>query len=221
MDLKTQLQQLFERHESHVGVYAWMYESDRWAELIFCLLNQYNLQDTEATRVAVSTLQYLGFLEVDKLALLEAPGNEDVVILAYILRHHGFSPEGAQHAVRLLAQVAKVMQRDHGGKIQRYLRHQGEIMRDELVKAIGSESLTTEQLRYAISHWLQNALSLPITLEHQAVTQFCRKNGVLPEDLLHAADELNLNIALVDDLLEIDQRTKEAASEDQAHEEDK
>ena len=42
MDLKTQLQQLFERYESDIGAYAWMYESDRFAELIFCLLNQYN-----------------------------------------------------------------------------------------------------------------------------------------------------------------------------------
>jgi hypothetical protein len=219
MDLKTQLQELFEKNESDLGAYAWMYETDRCAELIFCLLNQYNPQHTEATRMAVSSIQYLGLLEIDKLALLEAPGNEDVVVLTYILQQHGFSRESAHHAVRLLAQVAKVMQRDYGGKVQRYLRRQGEIMRDELVKAFGGESLTTEQLRYAISHWLQNALSLPISLEHQAVTEFCKKNGVALEDLLRAADELNLNIALVDDLLEIDQWTKEATSEDQAPEE--
>jgi hypothetical protein len=202
--MKVQLQQLFERYESDIGTYAWMYETDRWAELIFCLLNQYNRQDTQVTRMAVSSLQYLGLLEIDKLAVLETPGDETVILLTYILKQHGFSEENARDAVRLLAQVAKVIQKEYGGKVQRYLRRQGELMRDELVKVFESESLSTEQLRYAVSHWLQNALSMPVSLEHQAVIEFCQKNEVTLEDFLSTADELNLNIALIDDLLELD-----------------
>lgn len=221
MDLKTQLQRLFEKYESDIGAYAWMYETDRWAELIFCLLNQYNQQDAEATRMAVTSLQYLGLLEIDRLAALETPGDDHAVVLAYILKRHGFSEENGRHAVRLLRQVASVVKKGYEGKIQRYLRRQGEVMRDQLVNAFACESLSTEQLRYAISHWLQNALSLPVSLEHQAITEFCRENGLALEDLLLAVDELNLNIALVDDLLEIDQRAKEAVSEGQAHEDDK
>ncbi len=205
MDLKTQLQALFEKYESDIGAYAWMYETDRWAELIFCLLNQYNQRNTDSTRMAVSTLQYLGLLESEKLAVLEIPCNEDVVIVTYVLRKHGFSEEDIQRAVKLLAQVAKMIQKDYEGKIQRYLRHHGQVIRDELVNAFSGESLTTEQLRYAISHWLQNVLSLPVSLEHQAVIEFCNRNGVTLEDLMWASDELNLNTALVDDLLELDQ----------------
>ena len=219
MDLKTQLQKLFEKHESDIGAYAWMYETDRWAELIFCLLNQYNLQDAEATRMTVNSLQYLGLLEIDKLAALETIGDDHAVVLTYILKQHGFSEKDVPRAVRLLCQVASVIKKGYDGKIQRYLRRQGEVMRDELVNAFGHESLSTEQLRYAISHWLQNALSLPVSLEHQAVREFCSKNGVTLEDLLRTADELNLNIALVDDLLELDRRAEETTLEDQAPEE--
>lgn len=139
-----------------------MHEDDRWAELIFCLLNQYNLQNTQAVRMAVNSLQYLGLLEIDKLSLFETPGNEDVVVLAYILKQHAFSEENIRHAVKLLVHVASAVRKDYGGKIQTFLRRHGEAMRNELMNSFYEDSLETEQLRYAISHWLQNAMSLPI-----------------------------------------------------------
>lgn len=219
MTIKTQLQELFERHEVDVGAYAWMHENDRWAELIFCLLNQYNPQNAQTIRMAVSSLQYLGLLDTTKLSLLETPGNEDVVVFAHILKRHGFSPENTEHAVKLLVHVASVIHKDYEGKIQRYLRRAGERMRDELANMFGGGLLKEEQLHYAISSWLQNALSLPISLEHPAVLEFCKRNGVSVEELLHAADELDLNIALVDDLLELDRRIKETTSEHETVEE--
>jgi len=112
MNLKEQLQQLFERHESHLGAYAWLYETDRWAELIFCLLNQCTQQEPELTRQAVDTLQYLNLLQIDKLTFLERPAHENAVVLAYVLKLHGFSEEDTQRAISLLAQVAKAIQKD-------------------------------------------------------------------------------------------------------------
>ena len=218
MELKSQIQRLFELYESDFGTYAWMYESDRFDELIFCLLNQFNQQDTEASRRAVNSLNYLGLLKMDKLAALEAPGNEDAIVLAYVLRRHGVSEENSQIAVRLFAKMAKVIEREYGGKMQHFLRRHGENMRDELANAFCIESLNKEQLRYSISLWLQNALSIPISLEHPATIEFCRKNGVTLEDLLHAADELDLNIALLDDLLEIDNKIGKAAIEERSSE---
>lgn len=92
-------------------------------------------------------------------------------------------------------------------------------MRDELANALGGESLNAGQLRYAIGHWLQNALSVPISLEHPAVLGFCKKNGISVGELVAAADELDLNVALVDDLLELDQSIKETSSENETQEE--
>lgn len=211
MDFKTQLRDLYERHEPEAGTYAWMNENDRWAELIFCLLNQYGDEDPQPVRTAVSSLGYLGLLDPDKLSLMNVPGDENAVVVTFVLKQHGFSNDDARRAAALLARVAAVIQKEWGGKIQRYLRRHGEMMRDELTKAFAGESLTDEQLRYAVSHWLQNALSLPVSLEHQAVVEFCRRNQASLADLTQAADELNLNIALVDDLLEFDRQAAETA----------
>jgi len=164
-------------------------------------------------------LQSLSLIDADKMLYLNTTTHENRVMFAYVLRQHGFSNNDVERACRLLAHVAEVVQHNYGGKIQRYLRRHGEVMRDELLSAFNGTSLDKSQMAYAISHWLQNVLSLPISLQSDAVLEFCHNNNVNPQDLWKAADELNLNIALVDDLLEIDQRTKEAASGSQAHEE--
>lgn len=212
MDLKKQLNELFEHYGEDLGDYAWLYESDRWVELIFCLLNQCVDQDPEIIREAASMLQNLDLLNTEDMVSLGKPGHEKTIAAAYVLKAHGFSEKEARRAIVLLASTAKAIQKTYGGKIQRYLRKHGMAMREELVNAIGFDSLDQGQLRYAITHWLQNALSLPISLEHQAILGFCRKNNVTLEDLLHTADDLDLNIALLDDLLEIEQKSKESGS---------
>jgi hypothetical protein len=219
MELKAELQQLHEHYESELATYAWAREDDRWGELVFCLLHQCSKQEPELTRSAVAALQSLSLIDVGKMLYLNTATHENRVMFAYVLRQHGFSNDDVERACRLLAHVANVVQHNYGGKIQRYLRRHGEVMRDELVSAFNGTSLNKSQMAYAISHWLQNVLSLPISLENDAVIKFCQNNKANLQDLWHAADELDLNIAVVDDLLEIDQRTKEAASEDQAHEE--
>jgi hypothetical protein len=136
MDSKTQLQQHFERHEVDLAACAWVSKADRWAELVFYLLNQCNDQEPETTRMAVTMLQDLKLLEIGKLAIIEKPTDENAVVLTYVLKLYGFSEEDAQRAVSLLAQMAKVIQRDTSGKIQRYLRRRVEAMRGDPVSTI-------------------------------------------------------------------------------------
>lgn len=210
MDLKDQLQQLFEQHEPQLGTYAWMYETDRWTELVFCLLNQFYRQEAEPARAAMATLRYLGLLRIEKLGTLEA-GSAEEAVAVYVLKQHGLSEQDARNAAGLLAMSAQVVGQRYGGKIQRYLRHHGVAMRDELVNAFAGGALDEGQLRYAISHWLQNALGLPVSLEHQALRTFCKREEVSLDELIEAADKLDLNLALVDDVLELDQAAKAAA----------
>jgi hypothetical protein len=220
MDLKTRLQELCARHESDLATYAWVSEDDRWAELVFCLLDQCHRQDPETTRSAVTTLQYLDLLESAKLALLDQPaGAEAATVVAYVLKQHGFPPEPVAKSLSVLAHVAQALQRDHGGKMQRYMRRHAEALRDDLVGALSNGALSGAEWRYAVSHWLQNAFSLPLSLEHEAVKEFCAQNEVSTQDLWLAADELDLNLALVDDLLEMEQGLAAAEAEGQAAEE--
>ena len=203
-NLKAQLQRLIERHELDLGTYAWLYETDRWAELIFCLLNQCTQQEPEFTRQTVDMLQDLNLLQIDKLIVIENSAHENAVVLTYILKLHGFSEEDSQRAISLLAQVAKAIQKDYGGKIQRCLRKHGLSIRDELVNTFHGESLDDEHLRIAISHWLQNAFSLPVSLKNPASIEYCEKNQVSFNDLWNVIDDLDLNLAFVDDLFELE-----------------
>lgn len=213
MELKAQLQQLYEQHEFDLATYAWASEDDRWAELVFCLLLQCSEQEPELTRSAVAVLQSLFLIDVGKMLHLSETTHEIRVIYAYVLRQHGFSSDDVDLACSLLAHVANIVQHNYGGKIQRYLRRHGEVMRDELVSAFDSTSLDKSRMAYAISHWLQNVLSLPISLQHNAVVEFCQKSDVTPQDLWQAADELGINLAVIDDLLEMELRMRESVAD--------
>ena len=211
MELKAHLKQLLERWESEIEAsdYAWIDESDRFAELIVCLLNQCNQLDVEVNRTVASHLKELGLLDVETLSGMDVAGSESAVVVAYILKKYGFSEHDAQQAIRLLARVGHVIRDSYGGRLQRYLRNQGEMMRDQMVQAFACDSLDQKELRFAISHFLQDALSLPISLEHQAVLDFCSEHKASLKDLFSAADELERSIAYVDDVLDREQKAKQ------------
>lgn len=211
--LEAQIQQLYEQYGSILSPYAWASETARWTELVFCLLHQCSDVDSEYTRAAVTMLQDLDLLEVDKLVRLDDTTNENTITFATILKQHGFSEAATQHAAKVLFGAANIVKTHYNGKIQRYLRQHGQIMRDELVDSFADSILTKPQLEYAIVHWLQNTVNLPISLESKAVREFCEKNKVSIEDLLQACDALDINVAIVDDLLELDQSIANAISE--------
>ncbi len=212
IDVKTHLQQLLSQHEADLGGYAWEHESDRFAELVFCLLNQCCCQSPENTRIAVMLLNHLKLLEIETLATLGEQSDGNIVVLRYILERQGFSAAEAARGVTVLTQTAKTIRATYDGKIQRYLRRHGEFMRDELANVFANVPLNKEQLRYAFSHWLQNAVIMPVSMDHPAIAEFCKSHQVTREDLLHAADELDLNAALLDDLLEITRTTNKGMS---------
>jgi hypothetical protein len=58
-----------------------------------------------------------------------------------------------------------------------------------------------EQVRYAFTLWLQNVLNMPLSLQSRAVETFTNAIGLTSGQLFHAADEMDVNVALVDDLL--------------------
>lgn len=190
-------------NEHNLAGYPWPLERDRWAELVFCLLNQVHPQDSDRVRSAVMLLQALDLLDMDKLAAIERSTEEHAFVLGYVLRQQGFEEDEAARSITILTQAARVIQSNFDSKLQRYLRRHGEAMRDELVNLFGSKVLANQELRYAVSQWLQNALNLPISLEHKAVLDFCEKQGVSQAELQQAVDKLGLNLALVDDLLEM------------------
>ena len=73
---------------------------------------------------------------------------------------------------------------------------------EELADALGGAGVPADTLRFALTHWLQNATNAPLSLGHESVEAFCRKHELSAEQVRAAADDLDLNLALLDDLLE-------------------
>jgi predicted ester cyclase len=205
-EVVERLEALYAEYAPAMTGYVWLSEADRWAEFAFCLANQCGTADAEATRAAVDDLYGQGLLRVSTLAAVDDPAETVAVVAAYTLERYGFTEAESERAVRLLSDVARALQTHADGKQQRFVRQFGEQLRDELVEAADTEAVDEARLRYATTHWLQNAFELPISLQHEAIEAFCERHDVTPEELWRAADEAELNVAVVDDLLNLDRK---------------
>jgi hypothetical protein len=111
-----------------------------------------------------------GLLSSETLAWLE-DDTPPALFVIYVLARHGFPEEDLPRIRTVLVKAGRAMRRD-GDKVQRFLRRHGDFIRDELTGELASDAMSHEDVRYAVSQWLQNALSLPVSLEHQAVRVF-------------------------------------------------
>jgi len=200
VDVKMKLAALYERHADDMGDHAWPSEGERWGELVFCVLVQCGGESTEATRRAVSILEQLALLSPSKLASMQ-PGSPEQSAFAHVLSCAGFAAEESARTLQLLPALARAVNGRYGGKLQRLVRSHAEQLRDALVTEFASPHLGEAQLREAMSHWLQNAFNLPLSLQNKVVSAFCEANNLTIETLTAAIDDLDLNLALVDDIL--------------------
>jgi hypothetical protein len=199
MDLSQQLMELLDAHSEYFGAHAWPSEADRWAELVFCLLHRLKGGDAQVNRQATQLLFAAGLLNVETLAKAEP---ESTATAGYLLSTHGWSADEAEHVVCLLQSIARAISKEFAGKLQAAVRRAADEMRAELVAALTVPGLDRADLSYALTHWLQNAFNLPISLDSEAVRVFRRKHHLTPAALTRAADALDLNVALLDDVLE-------------------
>ena len=202
MAIETDLKNLVNDYALELPTRTWVYETDRWEHLVFCLLRQLSRQDPEKARSAVTILRDIGLLDLEQLAAMEGESPDNLQSFSQVLLGAGFTEGDTIRASSLLAQVAVVIKDSYGGKVHRIFRHYGEVIRDELVKAFSGSFLPESELREGISYWLQSAFSMPIPVERQAVLAYCEEKGTTPEDLWQTADDLGINLGIVDFLLE-------------------
>jgi hypothetical protein len=195
--------------EGPLEQYQWPWENARWHEMVFCLLLRLGQPELEAdmARSLVNMLADLDMLRIETLAGLALDGEEpdfahpDLVLMLHLIERSGLDPAKAIAAVTTICQAALGLQKQHGGKVQRYLRHYGQRILDELDKHFSFTNMSDEDARYAFTHWLQNVLNMPLVLSEPAVEQLCKKLGVTVDDLVGVADSLDLNLALLDDMI--------------------
>ncbi len=191
------------------AAHPWISEDDRWAELVFSIFSRVaaNVSESEARR-AVHRLVSLDLLEMCALASMYEgmqSGHSDdgrMQLITDLLREHGYNDVDSRRGLFLVCGVASGLGKQFAGKVQRYLRHYGELMLSDLDNVFEIPSSDRAAFAAAFTYWLQNGLSMPVSLVDHTMWNFCEDNGVTPEELIAAADDLNLNVAFLDDLIQ-------------------
>lgn len=208
-DLAYQLRKLYLKYGETFAFYQWPSEHQRWTELLFALATQLCDQHEDRLRDAIDLLDDLGLLDVDVLASIPLANSgidlqsEAARRIGELLRESGLSEVQTKECVRAFHDAAVSLKQLHDGKIQRYLRHYANQILQELPQHFRFTGENEAAFRNAFTYWLQNVLNVPLNFDTTNVKEFRDKFGVSTDQLVKTADELDLNIALVDDLIDL------------------
>jgi hypothetical protein len=197
---------LFEALE---GQLPWSWEMSRWYELVFCILVRLGEPEVDASTAwaLTSTLVDLDLLDVETVAEATDEGQQpdfsdpELDLLLRLVERFGFSADKARAAVTAIFEAALSLNERHDGKVQYYLRAYGEHMLAELRNHFQFSGLSEDDIQYIFAHWLQNVLNMPVVLAHPAMDQICDEFDLEAQDIVDVADDLDLNVALLDDIL--------------------
>jgi hypothetical protein len=189
------------------GGHPWLWEDDRWEELVFSLLHGVVSLPEEEVREMTAAMGNLGLLQVPSLAAMTKKSNDpdsyaNGTRILEFLEESGVDGEEAKKALTTICEAAVGLQKHFSGKAQLYLRRAGEAMLRGLSETFRFSELSDAQVQSAFTYWLQNVLNMPLSLLDANVVEFCEKHNLTPEELTTAADELDLNLAFVDDLVQ-------------------
>ncbi len=120
--------------------------------------------------------------------------------LVEVLVAQGWTQMAAIRAANRLSELARHVRDTWGGHLQAYLRRHGEQMIEELVTTVPIEGLSDARRRLVFGYWLQNVLAMPVAVRTGELDAFCARAGVTFEAMVGAADAIDLNVGLLDDL---------------------
>lgn len=193
------LENAVKRHSEHLGSLPWASEADRWDEFVFCLVNSYRPDRSRDARLITYHLSGLGLTTPAALQELIDPNSHKAITVRTALSSLGLSEGETRALLKDLAEAADEVQAQHQGHVHRLLEVVGEQLHDRLLAALGKHR-GSEQLGRALTHWLQNTMSMPILLDSPELQQFRKAHDADVAQLLAAAERIDLNIALLDDI---------------------
>jgi hypothetical protein len=198
--------------------HQWVSEAERWKELVFALLTRTTSLPQVTVRVVTDTLFHLDLLRVSSLSGIRkgrppAPDFNDPHSqrIIQLMLDGGFTHEEARKGVTAVCEAAAALATRFSGKIQCYLRSYGERMLEEAPAMFQFSQMDRQTVRSAITFWLQNVLNMPLSLQDKSVESFSRDNGLTSAQCFQAADDLDINVAVIDDLLQHFHFTSEMA----------
>jgi len=184
-----------------VQSHRWAHEGDRCHELLTSLLLRAIQLPERQVRFLAARLRFLGLMEVSEWASGEDEARTLRKRALSVLEEAGVKADDAARAVTVLQETSEAIQKAFDGKMQRFLRTVGDKALTDLLSALSLKTLPKAEARAALAFWLQNVAALPISLGRESTDRFCRDHGVNRETLLQSTDELDLNVAVLDDLI--------------------
>lgn len=208
-EMEFQLRKLITRYNDIFEYHQWPSENRRWVELIFALITRISDIPEDEIRDIIEELDDLELLNLEALSeISDVKGKINLNnpnarhIFEYLLES-GFTKEESKSSIQVMHEVAKSLMKNYDGKIQKYLRKYGQQMIDELPRNFSFSKMSDEDVNYAFTYWLQNVLNMPIRLPTKSFDAFCRKLNVGSDELIEEADRLDINLALVDDMIQL------------------
>lgn len=196
--------------EAQLDVYDWASESSRWNELATIMMSHVCDIPEEEQRELTKYLSDLGLLDIEQLAKINV-GNgqidrsdEVVTKILDVFHRKGVPEERALRILLSLCQIARGLNSNFGGKIQLYLRSYGEQMLKDIPKFFLLKGCSDDEIQQIFTVWLQKVLNMPLPLRDSVLSEFCQKNDISTDELLEAADNMNLNFAIVDEMLRLE-----------------
>ena len=176
--------------------------------MAFCLLLSIGSPplDAATARNTISALGELGYLDLQELAALVPKCRSSrcreplYEVLIQILKRQGLTAAQSRTGIITIAEAAHNIRQKHAGKLQLYLRRYGERMLAEIDEHFPFSRLSGAQRNKAFTHWLQNVLNMPISLAEPGLKAICEDFGVSFDELIAVADEVGLNLAMLDDM---------------------
>jgi hypothetical protein len=182
-------------HGSQVHALPWTDERIRWSEFIFCLLQQIYPEVPAGTRSCAEIAHWFGLTAPLRLSTLTS---QDQLIWRTILKQGEWPEFHIQSALALLSRCAAAIGQS---KPQALLRKSANVMRDTLTNELCGSAAPDPVVRAAVGHWLQNTCNLPLQLADDAVARFAIEHGVSADEVISAAEELDINLATLDDIV--------------------
>jgi hypothetical protein len=210
-----ELRRLVHVHGSTVAAgHPWFLEHDRWRELAFAITACTSPEaDEEHLRSWIGDMDALGLLDVAEII-----ANDDCA--AWTARCHrvakaaGLDPSRLERALAAIHGAAGTLARSHNGHVAHLLRIHTERMLQGLMAEVALGDLSPSERSRSLTYWLQNVLCAPLPLADESTDRFLNDHGLDAQALVNAADQLGINVAMVDDLIRHDQDVYDALSSD-------
>jgi hypothetical protein len=207
---------LYNQYGSRYGKnirFLWPNEKARWYELIFSILasvGEINVPLSKI-RLLLKALVYFDLLDLGILAKINPDDdqglkNPSIITARTLMQQVGFTPDMSKSAITAICKAASSIQEKYDGKIQNYFMSYGLKMMQQTKEDFGLNEFNN--VDRALGIWLQNTLNMPIPVSDPLTDKICEEFGWTYSQLAKAANEEDLNIALLDDALRItDERT--------------